>query len=92
MPLFAEDNSKIEIHDIEADPGRFYPWRSVVSAVKIANTEKYDADWQKRERDQQAYAAAHDDKFPESSRAFYGWRNSLSQEAYTAAYKAVQPE
>lgn len=90
MPLFEEDSSKVELSDLEGDPGRFFPWRSVVSVAKVADSALYEEVWQKHERDLDAYVNAHDE-LPESSSQFYKWRNSLSQEACVAAYNESRP-
>ncbi|SDZ49450.1 hypothetical protein [Herbiconiux ginsengi] len=85
MPLFAEDSSKIEDADLNESHGTFFPWRSVVSVVRVADSEQYETAWQKHERDQQAFYNANG-SWAESSHEFYKWRNSISQTAYDAAY------
>lgn len=84
-PLFAEDSSKIEATDLDVNRGTFFPWRSVVSVVKVVDSAQYEADWESHYRDEQAFYNANG-SWAETSHEFYKWRNSISQTAYDAAY------
>lgn len=85
MPLFADDSSQIEDDDLDESRGTFFPWTSVVSVKRVADSERYAVAWQSHERDQQAFYNANG-SWAESSHEFYQWRNSISPTAYDAAY------
>jgi hypothetical protein len=86
MPIFAEDSSKIEDAELDESRGTFF-LGSVVSVVRVADPQQYEADWQRHERDEQAFHNANG-SWAESSHEFYQWRNSISQTTYDAAYDA----
>jgi hypothetical protein len=85
MPFFAEDSSQIT--DDQLDRGTFFPWHSVISLVKVTDSQQYEAAWAKHEIDAEAFFNANGTA-PESNHEFYQWRNSLSNAAYQAAYNA----
>lgn len=91
MPLFEEDSAKIEDSDLDPNAGTFFPWRSVVSVVKVTDTVQYGTAWQQHERDLEAFYNANG-SWAESSGEFYRWRNSLSQAAYDAAYNTPRAD
>ncbi|WP_336624977.1 MULTISPECIES: hypothetical protein [unclassified Microbacterium] len=91
MPLFADDSYKIEESSLTGNGGAFFPWSSVVSVVKVSDSERYEAEWEQHERDQEAFYNAHGSS-PASSSEFYRWRNSISQTAYDAAYNTPRTE
>ncbi|MGV8970412.1 MAG: hypothetical protein ACOH1J_08180 [Microbacteriaceae bacterium] len=91
MPLFEDDSSQIETSDLDITHGTFFPWGSVISVVRVADSAEYETVWQKHRRDAEAYYTAKG-AYPESSREFYGWRNSLSQADHDAAYRFPQTD
>ncbi len=84
---FDEDAAEIDGSELTGIGGTFFPWRSVISLTKVMDSDRYNADWRKNDRDAEAYYHANG-AYPESNSEFFQWRNSLSQAGYDAAYNA----
>ena len=66
MPLFEEDSAKIDDSDLTDTAGKFFPWQSVLSVVKVTGSAEYETAWEKHERDEEAFHNGHG-SFPASS-------------------------